>query len=68
MAGALQAASEWALDDYELTRLFSTVILPRCGMMRVLERAGFERERIMRRSAIKNNMILDQMLYTKVEI
>ena len=36
------------------------------GSMRVLEKAGFEREGIMLRSAIKNGVVLDQVLYAKV--
>ena len=54
MTRAVQAASEWALDDYKLTRLFSMVFSHNVGSIRVLEKAGFQREGIMRRSAIKN--------------
>jgi RimJ/RimL family protein N-acetyltransferase len=36
------------------------------GSMRVLEKAGFEREGTLRRSAVKNGVILDQVLYAKV--
>ena len=34
--------------------------------MRVLEKTGFEREGLLRRSAIKNGVVLDQVLYAKV--
>jgi RimJ/RimL family protein N-acetyltransferase len=34
--------------------------------MRVLEKAGFEREGLLRRSAIKNGLVLDQVMYSKV--
>ena len=66
MTRAVQAASEWALDDYKLTRVFAQVFSHNVGSMRVLEKAGFEREGIMRRSAIKNGVVLDQVLYAKV--
>jgi RimJ/RimL family protein N-acetyltransferase len=35
--------------------------------MRVLEKAGFEREGVMRSSAVKNGVVLDQVLYAKVK-
>ncbi len=66
MTRAVQAASEWALDDYKLRRVFATVFPHNVGSIRVLEKAGFEREGIMRRSAIKNGVILDQVMYAKV--
>jgi RimJ/RimL family protein N-acetyltransferase len=66
MTRAVQAASEWALDDYKLIRVFAHVFSHNVGSMRVLEKAGFEREGIMRRSAIKNGVVLDQVLYAKV--
>jgi RimJ/RimL family protein N-acetyltransferase len=66
MTRAVQAASEWALDDYKLTRVFAMVFSHNVGSIRVLEKAGFEREGIMRRSAIKNGVVLDQVLYAKV--
>jgi len=36
------------------------------GSIRVLEKSGFEREGVMRRSAIKNGAIVDQILFAKV--
>ena len=66
MTRAVQAASEWALDEYKLTRIFAMVFSHNVGSVRVLEKAGFEREGTMRRSAIKNGVVLDQVLYAKV--
>ena len=66
MTRAVQAASEAALDEYQLARIFAMVFSHNVGSIRVLEKAGFEREGIMRRSAIKNGVILDQVLYAKV--
>ena len=34
--------------------------------IRVLEKAGFEREGVLRRSAIKNGVMLDQIMFAKV--
>ena len=63
---AVQATSEWAFENYKLTRIFAQVFSRNAASMRVLEKAGFEREGVMRRSAIKNGIVLDQVLYAKV--
>ncbi len=66
MTRAVRAASERAFEEYRVTRVFAMVFSHNVGSIRVLEKAGFEREGIMRRSAIKNGVILDQWLYAKV--
>jgi len=60
------AMSEWALDNYNLTRVFAQAFEHNAASIRVLEKASFEREGIMRRSAIKNGVVLDQVLFAKV--
>lgn len=63
---AVTAASDWALDNYKIVRIFATVFSHNVASIRVLEKAGFEREGILCRSAIKNGVILDQVMYAKV--
>ncbi len=63
---AVTAASDWAFDNYKVVRIFATAFSHNVASMRVLEKAGFEREGILRRSAIKNGVILDQVMYAKV--
>jgi len=63
---AVLATSEWAFENYHLTRIFAMAFSHNVGSMRVLEKAGFEREGILRRSAVKNGMVLDRVLYAKV--
>jgi [ribosomal protein S5]-alanine N-acetyltransferase len=63
---AVVATSEWAFGHYKLTRIFAMAFSHNVGSMRVLEKAGFEREGTLRRSAVKNGVILDQVLYAKV--
>ncbi len=65
-ARAVLASSEWAFESYKLTRIFAMAFSHNVASMRVLEKAGFEREGILRRSAVKNGVILDQVLYAKV--
>jgi ribosomal-protein-alanine N-acetyltransferase len=63
---AAQAGSDWALDHFKLSRVFAQVFAHNVASMRVLEKAGFQREGVMRRSAVKNGVVLDQVLYAKV--
>jgi|SRR5208337_2688252 len=63
---AVLATSDWAFENYQLTRIFAMAFSHNVASMRVLEKAGFEREGILRRSAVKNGVILDQVLYAKV--
>jgi len=60
------AMSDWAFDSYKLTRVFAMAFAHNAASIRVLEKAGFEREGLMRKSAIKNGVILDQILFAKV--
>ena len=63
---AVEAVTDWAFSEYKLTRVFALVFAYNSASIRVLEKAGFEREGILRRSAVKNGVILDQMMYAKV--
>jgi RimJ/RimL family protein N-acetyltransferase len=63
---AVSATSDWAFEQYKLTRIFAMAFSHNVASMRVLEKAGFEREGLLRRSAIKNGVILDQLMYAKV--
>jgi RimJ/RimL family protein N-acetyltransferase len=47
-------------------RIFATVFSHNAASIRVLEKSGFAAEGILRRSAIKNGEILDQVMYAKV--
>lgn len=64
---AARAASDWAFEYYQLTRIFAQVFVHNTASTRVLEKAGFERECLMRKSAVKNGVVLDQVLYAKVK-
>ena len=66
MTRALVASCDWAFDNYQVVRIFATTFAHNTPSMRVLEKAGFEREGLLRRSAIKNGVILDQVMFAKV--
>jgi ribosomal-protein-alanine N-acetyltransferase len=63
---AVSAASDWAFDSCKVVRVFATVFSHNVASMRVLEKSGFVREGVLRRSAIKKGAILDQVMYAKV--
>jgi len=63
---AVLATSEWAFENYKLMRIFAMAFSHNVASMRVLEKAGFEREGILRRSAVKNGVVINQVLYAKV--
>lgn len=63
---AVTSSSDWAFDNYKVVRIFATAFVHNLASIRVLEKSGFQREGILRRSAIKNGVILDQIMYSKV--
>lgn len=63
---AVTAMSDWAFENYNLTRVFAMAFAQNAASIRVLEKSGFEREGTLRRSAIKNGVVLDQILFAKV--
>jgi ribosomal-protein-alanine N-acetyltransferase len=50
---AVTAVSDWAFDTFKVVRIFATTFSHNVASMRVLEKAGFEREGVLRHSAIK---------------
>lgn len=63
---AVEAATEWAFTEYKLTRVFALVFIHNAPSVRVLEKAGYQKEGVLRRSAVKNGVVLDQIMYSKV--
>ncbi len=65
---AVSATVRLGLRELQADRIFAMAFSHNVASMRVLEKAGFEREGLMRRSAIKNGVVLDQVLYAKVRL
>jgi ribosomal-protein-alanine N-acetyltransferase len=63
---AVMASSEWAFESYKVVRIFATVFSENAASIRVLEKSGFTPEGVLRRSAIKNGVIRDQVMFAKV--
>ena len=66
MTEAVDALTTYGFDALGLKRIYASVYAPNTGSMRVLEKAGYELEGIMRASVFKNGKILDSHLYAKI--
>ena len=64
---ALRAVTTYAFTTYGLSRLFAVPLAANTASIRVLEKAGYRREGVMRRSAIKDGVIQDQALYARTD-
>jgi ribosomal-protein-alanine N-acetyltransferase len=60
---ALRAVTAEAFARYELTRIYAVPFADHPASIRVLEKAGYVQEGLMRQSAIKDGRIRDQVLY-----
>lgn len=63
---ALRAVTRLAIDLYGLTRVYAVPFAGNGASARVLEKAGYTLEARMRRSACKDGVIVDQLLYAFV--
>ena len=63
---ALIAVTRYAIATHGLTRVFAVPFAWNAASCRVLEKAGYVLEARLRRSAIKNGCITDQMQYAFV--
>ena len=60
---AVRTLSTYGFKELGLTRIFAVPLVSNPASMRVLEKAGYVREGVLRRSAIKEGIVLDQVLY-----
>lgn len=66
MTGAVRTFSEYLLRERGFIRLEAPVFAINPASARVLEKAGFERESVQRRAAIKDGRIIDVWLYVRL--
>ena len=60
---ALKAVTDFAIQTHHLTRVYAVPYEWNSASFRVLEKAGYALEGRMRRSALKDGKIIDQLLY-----
>jgi RimJ/RimL family protein N-acetyltransferase len=63
MTDAVRAVTAHAMKVHDLRRIFGGVFEWNPASMRVLEKAGYVREGILRSSALKDGHVIDQVLY-----
>jgi RimJ/RimL family protein N-acetyltransferase len=63
---AVRAVTEYAVRAHGLTRVYAVPYEWNQASFRVLEKAGYTREARLRRSAIKDGQVIDQLLYAYV--
>ena len=63
---ALVGVTKYAIETHQLTRVYALPFAWNAASCRVLEKAGFVVESRLRRSAIKNGHVTDQMQYAFV--
>jgi RimJ/RimL family protein N-acetyltransferase len=63
---ALTALTKYAIDTHGLTRIYALPFAWNLASCRVLEKAGYILEARLRRSAIKDGQVTDQMQYAYI--
>jgi RimJ/RimL family protein N-acetyltransferase len=66
MSEVLAAVAKYVMQTHGLERVYALPYAGNPASCRVLEKAGFTREGLMRRSAIKDGKVLDQCIYAMV--
>ena len=66
MTAAVRATTSYIFDNLDLVRLEAPVFEWNPASMRVLEKCGFVREGILRRSIFKDGEIIDGVLYARL--
>jgi RimJ/RimL family protein N-acetyltransferase len=64
---AVVAVVDYAFASLGMVRLHAEVFEWNHASMRVLEKAGFTREGVLRQSAMKDRQLVDQVVYAKVK-
>ena len=66
MTAAVRATTNYIFSHMELVRLEAPVFEWNPASMRVLEKCGFTRESVQRRSVFKDGQIIDSVMYARV--
>lgn len=66
MSEAVQLLTGHVLANRDFRRIYAEVMAPNVASMRVLEKAGYSREGVLRNAYVKNNEIYDKIIYAIV--
>ena len=67
MTRAVKEIVKFAFNDLGLTRISAYTFIFNKGSQRVLEKAGFKREGILRKNVAKGDKLLDEYLFAKIK-
>jgi [ribosomal protein S5]-alanine N-acetyltransferase len=65
MSEVVSAFVNYCFEKFSLKRIYATTYSNNVASARVLEKAGFLREGLLRKNVIKDGQILDSLLYAK---
>jgi [ribosomal protein S5]-alanine N-acetyltransferase len=63
---AVRALTQWAFDNFNLSRIYAGVLEWNPASMRVLEKAGYQFEGRLRKAVVKQNQVMDEFIYSIV--
>ncbi len=63
MTEAVQTLVRWTFKNMPIIRIYAGIFEKNKISMRVLEKAGFRQEAIHRKAVIKNDVIMDEIIY-----
>ena len=66
MTAVVGAVADYVFEHYGLARLHAPVFEWNPASMRVLEKCGYAREGVLRKSVFKDGEVIDSVLYAKV--
>lgn len=66
MTTAVRATSAYLLANFDVARLEAPVFEWNPASMRVLEKCGFVREGVLRRSVLKDGQLIDAVLFARI--
>ena len=67
MTAIVKRFAQYAFDNFKLHRIFAEPYATNKASMRVLEKAGFKREGVLRANVYKDGKIVDQAVYAKIK-
>lgn len=67
MHQAVMQVCDYAFSHYDLVRIYADVFANNMGSRRVLEKAGFTLEGILKKSVYKNGQLLDSCMYARIK-
>ena len=62
---AVRIFTEWAFEHFTLNRIFATPFAGNTASERVLEKAGYTREGVLKNAVVKDRILFDQVMYAR---